>query len=164
MSYIPDSKLLHGLPLSVAECYGKPNFGAFYRVSEFADERKAALRAAHSHQLTDGAACICCGRPATNAHHYPPLGTCATFRRDDGVRLRPALFAVCGSGTTGCHNGWHGGARFKALWRWDSDEYARDWWERTLLQDEGAHSPSLYLFGCWELYDMEQGRIWQVRA
>ena len=162
MSYVPDSKILGGWPYSVAECYGKPHLGALYRVAEFADDRKAALRAAHSHRLIEDATCICCGRMATNAHHYPPLGTASTFRLHD-QRLRPALFAVCGSGTTGCHDGWHGGNRFKALWRWDSDEYARDWWEGDLLETEGAHSPSLFLFGCWELYDMEQGRIWQVR-
>ena len=162
MSYTPTSKLLHGYPLAVAECYGKPHIGCHYRVVEYNHERKATLRAAHSHKLNEGALCICCGRPATNAHHYPPLGTAISFTHQR-ERLRPALFAVCGSGTTGCHNGWHGGARFKALWRWDSDEFAREWWEGSLLKDEGAHSPSLYLFGCWELYDMEQGRIWQVR-
>lgn len=162
MSYTPSPRLLHGTPYPVAECYGKPHLGCFYRVGEFAPERKAALKAAHSHAIAEGARCICCGRPATNAHHYPPLGTASTFRLRYEL-LRPALFAVCGSGTTGCHDGWHGGARFKALWRWDSDEYARDWWEGTMLADEGAHSPTLFLYGCWEVYDMEYGRIWQVR-
>lgn len=163
MSYTPPSMLLHGVPLAVAECYGKPHIGARYRVKGFDYGRKAALRAAHSHELIEGARCACCGRIATNAHHYPPLGTAITFEHPSGEVLRPSLIAVCGSGTTGCHNGWHGGARFRALWRWDSDEFARAWWEGDLLEAEGAHSPSLYSFGCWEFYDVEQGRIWQVR-
>ena len=162
MSYVPNSRILHGVPRAVAECYGKPHLGCRYRVSEFAYERKAVLRAAHTHERLEDARCICCGKMATNAHHYPPLGTACTFNHR-GTLLRPALFAVCGSGTTGCHDGWHGGARFKALWKWDSEQFAQDWWEGDMLADLGAHSPELFLFGCWELYDMEQGRIWEVR-
>lgn len=162
MNYVPHSKILHGVPYAVAECYGKPHLGARYRIEEFAWDRKAALRAAHSHELLEDATCICCGRMATNAHHYPPLGTASTFRHKNRL-LRPSLFAVCGSGTTGCHNGWHGAARFRALWRWDSDQYAQEWWEGEMLPEVGEHSTELFLYGRWEIYDMEQGRIWQVR-
>ena len=32
--------------------------------------------------------------------------------------LRSPLFALCGSGTTGCHGQFHGGAGLRAEWRW----------------------------------------------
>ena len=163
MSWNPDMKLLRGVTQDQAECFGKPHLGAFYRISGFSDTRSARLAAAHSNQLMEDARCVCCGRPATNAHHWPPLRVAAAWEHPKGVRLRPALFAVCGSGTTGCHDGFHGGARFKALWRWDSDEFKREWWLGSMLEDLGAHSPALFEFGCWEFYDFETGRIWQVR-
>ena len=150
MSYTPPAALLHGVPRNVAECYGKPHFLCSYYGNGVNDTR-----------LFDGATCMCCGRPATNAHHWPPKGRCATFTLD-GVKLRPALLAVCGSGTTGCHDGWHGGARFKALWKWDCDDAARSWWEEGFC-GLAPHDPMLYRFGRWEVYDMKLGRIWEVR-
>ena len=152
MSYVPPSKLLHGVPLAVAECYGKPHFLCDY-----------AGPGVNQTRLFDGARCMCCGRPATNAHHWPPKRTAPTFLFR-GLKLRPALFAVCGTGTTGCHDGWHGSARFRALWAWDDDECAREWWEGALLEALGEHSNALYDLGCWEVYDMQEGRVWRVRT
>ena len=151
MSYEIHSSLLHGVPYNVAECYGKPHFLCEYTGSGVNGTR-----------LFDGARCMTCGRMATNAHHWPPKRTASTFTRNDGITLRPALFAVCGHGTTGCHDGWHGGARFRALWLWDSDEYARRWWESNWPDEIGHHSSELYLYGCWEVYDLRNGLIWQV--
>lgn len=151
MSYVPHSRLLHGVPYAVAECYGKPHVGCSY-----------AGRSVASHHLLDGAACACCGRPAANAHHWPPRGTAPTFGFR-GRKLRPALIAVCGSGTTGCHGGWHGEARFRALWRWEDDRFAEAWWSGSMLSDFAEHDPKLYAFGWWELYDLKEGRIWTIR-
>jgi len=151
MTYVPDSWMLRGTPLAVAECYGKPHFLCDYTANGVNNTR-----------IFQDAPCICCGRQATNAHHWPPKRTCPTFGFH-GEKLRPALFAVCGSGTTGCHDGWHGGARFRALWKWDYDEFAMQWWEGSMLEEHGAHSNALYQFGCWELYDFVNGKIWEVR-
>ena len=145
----PDSRLC-GLPLSVFECFGKPHFNAHYTGNSI-----------NSHILDDDARCLCCGKVANNAHHWP-IG-----RRTvevAGKVLRPSLFAVCGSGTTGCHNGWHGGARYRALWRWDNSDSFADWiggkfWDMGLE----PHDQKLYLFGYWQLYDLKEGRIWNLR-
>ena len=116
----------------------------------------------NTHKLDEDAACICCGRIATNAHHYPPKGT-APVRHRHGYELRPALFAVCGSGTTGCHNGWHGGAQYTAEWIWDSPEDALRWEDGTYLEQCGPHNPQLYLHGYWVITDKKQGFSWEVR-
>lgn len=150
MSYVPPRELLHGVPFSVADCYGKPHIGCGYRNASV-----------NSHFIADGERCAICGRPATNAHHWPPKGTASTFSLH-GEDLKPSLIALCGSGTTGCHGDWHA-RHFSALWKWDSDDYAEAWWEGTLLSELGPHAMGLYLFGCWELYDFRDSRIWQVR-
>ena len=162
MSYTPPSSLLHGVPFPVADCYGKPHYLCGYRMATFPDSKEGRVQAVNRTRLFDGARCMCCGRPATNAHHWPPKGTAHTFRLGTHV-LRPALFAVCGSGTTGCHDGWHGGARFRALWKWDAEYLAKEWWEGSLIDEVGEHSNELYRYGCWEAYDLLDGRIWQVR-
>ena len=162
MARLLPARLLGGVPLQVAECYGKPHIGCRYEVAEFPDTRQGRAVAVNSHRLDEGALCACCGRPATNAHHWPPKRNSPTFHLN-GHCLRPALFAVCGSGTTGCHNGWHAGARYRAIWKWDADEYFTAWWFDDLVGETGAHSNELYLYGCWELYDMLMGRIWEVR-
>ena len=150
MSWTPHTAQLHGFAYPAAECYGKPHFLCAYDGKQIGDTR-----------LFDSATCMCCGRPATNAHHWPPRKN-PTFTLHD-IKLRPALFAVCGSGTTGCHNGWHGGARFKAIWKWDADSYAEEWWEGEMLGTYEPHDQALYEFGCWECYDLRDGKIWQVR-
>ena len=145
----PDPRLCN-LPRQVFECYGKPNFMARYRTGSI-----------NSHVLEDDALCLCCGRRANNAHHWPVGRRTVEVA---GKVARPSLFAVCGSGTTGCHGGWHGGARYRALWSWDRDEYA-GWWLTGAFWEMGMepHDPELYLYGCWELYDLRDGRIWRHR-
>ena len=152
MSYRPPRKLTRGMPIAVAELYGKPHVGCSY-----------AGKTVNTHRLDEDALCVCCGKLATNAHHYPPRGTSPYFKFK-GLELKPALFALCGSGTTGCHGQWHSPRRFTALWKWDSEDYMRAWWEGDLLGEYAPHAPGLYLFGRWELYDMEKGRIWEVRG
>lgn len=131
--------------------YGLPHIDCHYRG-----------KSVNSHELDDGAMCVCCGLPATNAHHFPPKGT-APVRHRNGYLLKPALFAVCGTGTTGCHDGWHGGARYTARWLWDSAAYEEAWESGRLLRGLGPHSPELYNFGCWEIQDKKLGLSWEVR-
>lgn len=144
----PDPRL-HNRPRAVFECYGKPHIGAFYANGRM-----------DSHKLEEGARCACCGKPATNAHHWPPRSK-GLFEHHGHI-LRPSLIALCGSGTTGCHGAWHG-ARFKALWMWDTPKYAQEWLDGYMLDEIEPHSPELYRYGCWEVYDASQSRIWQVR-
>lgn len=131
--------------------YGLPHIGCHY-----------ANKSVNSNKLDEDAMCVCCGRMATNAHHYPPKGT-APVRHRNGYELRPALFAVCGSGTTGCHDGWHGGARYEAWWRWDTYENEQRWQDGTLLDKYGPHNPKLYYFGCWVIHDKKLDYTWEVR-
>ena len=148
--YTPPARLLRGTPYQVAECYGKPHIRCHYTGN-----------GVNSHKLDEGALCAICGTKATNAHHWPPKGRCQTFTLN-GVTMKPALIALCGSGTVGCHGEWHAG-RFRALWKWDCDDAAREWWEGGFC-GLAPHDPHIYRFGCWELYDLKEGRIWQVRA
>ena len=155
MSFTPEREKLRGLSLEVAECYGKPHIHALY-VSE----------SVMSHTLTECAVCACCGKRARNVHHQPPLSKGRTFllmTEWGRFVLKPALFALCGSGTMGCHNGFHGGARFKARWVWDTDEHARMWWSGELLKSIPAHSPILYRYGRWVIRDRKAGRTYEYR-
>ncbi|MFR3452249.1 MAG: hypothetical protein ACLTSX_12580 [Collinsella sp.] len=77
--------------------------------------------------------------------------------------LRSPLFALCGSGTTGCHNGFHGGARYVPRWVWDNIQYEQQWWDGLLLKLYPPHHPGLYEYGRWEIEDRETGRIITIR-
>lgn len=152
MIYTPETHLLNGLSLDWAECYGKPHIGAHYEGITV-----------NSHRLNEFARCACCGKLATNAHHCPPKSKGKTFglQLTDGtmLHLRPSLIALCGSGTTGCHNGFHGGHRFTARWVWDADEYAKNWWEGQMLLYMPPHSKELYRYGRWEITDGYLGTV-----
>lgn len=149
MTYVPETFQLKGLSIEKAELYGKPHIGAFYEGSGISTNR-----------LTEGARCMVCGRPATNSHHVPPRSrgtfTLSTERGD--YELKPSLFALCGSGTTGCHNGFHGGARFFPEWAWNTPEAAESWWTGELLSMFEPHSTLLYAFGHWRVHDRQTGR------
>lgn len=156
MSYTPPRERLRGLSLQSAELYGKPGWNAFY-----------ANGSVKSHKAIEPATCMCCGRPATNVHHVSPLSRGKSFRLvtpNGKWILKPALFALCGSGTTGCHNGFHGGARFRAEWVWRDDEYARAWWDGQLLRFMEPHSQRLYLYGSWRIHDAVSGSYREVSA
>lgn len=144
---------LRGMPLYRAELYGKPHVGAAYTGSTpRAYERMSAW-------------CAICGRPATCCHHLAPLRSGGRFDlvTDCGTwRLRSALIALCGSGTTGCHDGFHGGARFRARWAWDSAEFEEAWWRGELLAMHGEHDPALYGYGRWIIEDAN-GRSITIR-
>lgn len=156
MTFTPKREQLRGLPLQFAECYGKPHVGAFYAAGD-----------AKSNRLEPGSLCMVCGRPAANSHHCPPLSKGRTFllATPRGTRvLKPALFALCGSGTTGCHGRFHGGARFKAEWAWDSDDDAAMWWDGTILERVPPHSDLIFGHGRWVVRDLASGRSFEAAA
>ena len=143
MSYTPRRELLCGLPLKTAELYGKPHIGCHYERFD-----------AKSHRRDEGARCAVCGRPATNAHHVPALSHGRSFNLRSPLGcfvLLPALVAVCGSGTTGCHGALHG-RETEIEWVWDDDCYANAWWSGELLaHGYAANSPRLYQHGLWRI-------------
>lgn len=154
MAYTPPASLLRGLSVATAQKFGMPNAGAHYEG-----------RGVRTNRLDDGARCAFCRRPATNAHHVPAVGMGArnaTFELH-GYQLRPALIALCGSGTTGCHGDCHNGL-MRIDWKWDSDEYAQAWWRGDLLREFGPASPMFYEFGHWELTRMGVKTVMRIRA
>lgn len=137
--YVPPASLLRGLSVATASKFGMPCVGAHYEGS-----------GVRTNRLDDGARCTFCRMPATNSHHVPAVGMGAgnaTFTLH-GYRLRPALIALCGSGTTGCHGECHSGL-MRIEWRWDSDEYAEAWWMGDLLREYGPANPLLFGYGEW---------------
>ena len=141
-NFTPPSRQLQGLSLPVAECYGKPHVGAWYT-------RDDVDSYAHSGD------CPFCGRPSTNAHHCPPKGKSRSFLllTEKGRHvLKPALFGLCGSGTTGCHGKIHG-KLLSIRWEWGSPAAAEAWWSGEILAHHEPHSPELYMFGWWVLSD-----------
>ncbi len=135
-----DMGKLQGISYDRAHLFGMPNIGA-----EYADYRSG------SHRLLDSE-CLICGRQATNAHHIVPRSVRKEFFVGDR-KLRSPLFALCGSGTTGCHGEFHGGARYKVMWEWDSEDDEERWWSGELLDLYGPHSESLYMHGKYVIHD-----------
>ena len=151
MSFVPSSAQLCGLSLQVAELYGKPHIHAHY-----------AGKGVRTHRMDDGATCAVCRRMATNVHHVPPVSKgLFTLRTPRGEwELRPALFALCGSGTTGCHNLFHGGARYQPEWVWFLD-YQEAWWSGDLLKTYEPHDPGLFAYGRWVIHDRNTGTTFE---
>ena len=150
MTYVPTMRELCGLDLDTASKFGMPHIGGHYN--------GAGLDTYH--RTSD--ACTICGRPATNLHHDPPRskGFFVLQTKWGAFVLRPALIALCGSGTTGCHNDFHGGSRYKARWIWHSDEAAEKWWSGWFLSHGyQPHDPRLFEHGHWEIEDKLTGRL-----
>ena len=132
---------LRGMDYASAMTYGMPHVSAKY-----------TGEGVNRYKLEDGAICPVCGRMATNAHHNPPKGhgKFFTLRTKWGMFvLRPALIALCGSGTTGCHGDVHAG-RLRIRWEWD-DPADLEGWENGFLLSHGTlpHDRDLYRLGCW---------------
>lgn len=134
---------LQGLSADRASLFGMPHIGAAYR------------RSGGYAPITDR--CLMCGRPVSNCHHVVPRSVREVFVLD-GHELRSPLFALCGSGTTGCHDGFHGGARYFASWAWDDPRDEDLWWDGTLLRHYLPHDVRLYGRGRWEIEDRLTGR------
>lgn len=150
MGFTPPALQLRGLSVDVAELYGKPHLHAEYTGGT-----------ARRYRMEEGARCAICRRPATNVHHVPPLSKGESFvlTAPDGESwlLRPSLFALCGSGTTGCHGGFHGTARFQPKWVWKTDDDARAWWDGEILRCLKPHDPAIYEHGYWIVMDRYTG-------
>ncbi len=156
----PSMRQLSGLSVEVASKFGMPHIHCHYRFDD-----------TDSNRLDDGARCAICGRVATNSHHEPPKGLGGGNRQfalqtPMGLFiLKPALIALCGSGTTGCHNGFHGGARFSAQWVWERPEYGEMWWQGYWLSHGIApHDNALYEMGHWEISDVKKKTIITYRG
>lgn len=146
--YVPDSKTLRGLSVSSAQCFGMPHANAHY-----------SGKGVRTNHLSCDAMCSVCGMMATNSHHVPPVGMGgrnATFTLHGHV-LRPALIALCGSGTTGCHGMIHSGL-LRVEWSWDDDAYAEAWWSGELLEELEPHDQRLYGLGKW-VFTFRSGRV-----
>nr|WP_314638701.1 hypothetical protein [uncultured Olsenella sp.] len=142
---------LRGLPIERAELYGKPHVGAAYVGSRY-------------ERTTDR--CVICGRPAESCHHVAHRSWGQAFRlvaRNGAWSLRSPLLALCGDGTRGCHDGFHGGARFFPRWEWDEERYRAQWWDGLLLARMHPHDPELYLYGRWVIEDRGTGMEIEIR-
>lgn len=152
--YIPPMGVLGGLPVETAQMFGMPHAGCLYRGPS-----------GDAHSLEEGALCAWCGRPASNCHHVPAKGMGGrnrTFvlRTPMGAFvLRPALIALCGSGTTGCHGLAHSrGLRIR--WMWGRAEYAEKWWSgHWLSHGIVPHDPRLYELGFWLIEDSKGNSV-----
>ena len=149
---IPPMKQLRGLPYKTAELYGKPSIGAGYTGFDL-----------NRHRLDLYARCCICGAWASNAHHWPQRSKRAfTLGTPIGqFVLLPPLFAVCGSGTTGCHGDWHRGL-IEVEWIWDDEDSQEAWWDGSFLR---KYSPGDWLFkyGGYVFRDKRDGREWTRR-
>lgn len=140
MIYTPPYAQLRGLSREKVDLYGKPNIGAAYTANKISATR-----------LDDRATCtVCKSRIATNAHHVPSRGYLPQgwdlVTRNGIWHLKPALIALCGSGTTGCHGAFHSGV-LKIRWEWNSEADGVAWWSGEILKDIEPHSPKLFNFG-----------------
>lgn len=157
-TYTPDASLLHGLSIEKASLYGMPHMGARYTKNGIKWKSNGARN--YEPLIEWCAVCGKAGRP--NCHHVVPLSVGQVFELHGHV-MRSPLFAVCGSGTTGCHNGFHGGNRFKPVWAWDEPDFAEQWWSGELLKKLQPNSTLLYDFGQWEIHDKLTGRVIRYR-
>lgn len=140
-----------------AMLYGLPHIGARYAHNG----RKWMKNGARKYERTQEW-CAVCGEPATNCHHVVPISNGQVLERSTpygDFPLRSPLFAVCGSGTTGCHGGFHGGAWLKARWVWDLPEYGDAWESGELLVRFAPHHPALYCYGQWEIESRKSGLV-----
>lgn len=146
MTYVPPASTLCGVPFEVASKFGMPHLGAHY----FGDS-------VNRYRKDEGAVCAVCGKPAENVHHEPPKGAGGKYRQFTmwskwgRFILKPALIAMCGSGTTGCHGDRHGG-RVSITWEWFDEADAERWWTGELLSHGYVpHDPKLYDLGQWRI-------------
>ena len=153
MSFIPQSKQLHGLSIETATLYGMPHLGAYYARDD-----------TDSNRLRHWSVCACCGAKATNSHHEPPKGKGSNFLligEWGQFVLKPALIALCGSGTTGCHGMRHSGL-LRIRWHWLTDENEEKWWSGYwLAHGYKPNDPKLFELGGY-LFETDD-EIWQVR-
>ena len=160
-----------------AKLYGMPHIGCRYR----RDDVKAT-------EWDDRyVACAVCGKVAGSKHHEPPVSACRaknpyTGKVEKGkflletqgypssialptewgiFVLKPALIALCGTGTTGCHGLRHA-RRLSISWEWDSDDEERLWWNGWYLSHGyQPHGDWLWAHGRY-VFELE-GVTWEYR-
>lgn len=168
----------------VAVNYGMPHLGCRYT----RDDVRATAFVENEEGWTP---CAVCGRPAENRHHLPPRSTSSCVdevgKRHPGsillptrygqYVLKPALVALCGSGTTGCHGKVHN-RDIDIHWEFDTKEYEELWLQGWFLAHgidgylktkDGLlfmkplvpHSRELYKIGRWVI--TVGGRTWEIR-
>jgi len=149
-----ESYLYRGRSKEEAERYGKPCIGAHYNG-----------RGVHDYRKDVGAKCAVCGAPATDVHHWPPIGKSYhgewCLRTPKGWHvLMPSLFALCRH----CHRLFHD-MTLQADWVWDTKEAERDYWSGKLTSQRKymPHSPYLYELGHWEFKDPRYNRGFTYR-
>ena len=143
---------LQGLSYDWAHLFGMPHIGARYTDYDTGD-----------YEMLYGEACVLCGRQGTNVHHVVPRSVRKAFFLGDHM-LRSPLMALCGSGTLGCHNGMHGGARYKVRWEWDCEALEDAWWSGRLLERFGPHDDRLFEMGQYVVEDRKMGYDIVLRA
>lgn len=155
---IPDSSVLGGVPYEVARNFGMPHIRAYYK-----------NRSVDSNAFETDAECAVCRSMATNSHHEPPKGMSGRYRSftmntPNGIfTLRPALIAICGSGTTGCHGALHD-KQVGFRWVWDDEEVEERWWSGWFLSHGYMpHDQRLYLYGRWVITDKRTGAAFEYR-
>lgn len=155
------------MTIDEARGYGMPHIGCRYTRD---DVSATAFDDAWS-------PCAVCGKTARNRHHEPPRGLHSAQDPETGKRrpgalllmtewgkfvLKPALIALCGSGTTGCHGRRHA-REIGIWWEFDTEEYEEQWLSGYLLAHGiRPHSQRLYGFGCWHF--SADGRTWEYRG
>lgn len=147
---------LHGLSRDKAMLYGLPHIGARYKH----DGTKWRRDGARKYERTQDW-CAVCGRRSTNCHHVVPISNGQVFELETpngSFPLRSPLFAVCGSGTMGCHGMLHSGT-LKARWIWDLPEYEEAWESGELLRRFAPHHTALYCYGQWEIENTKTGLV-----
>lgn len=140
----PTARQLHGWSLDDAECMGKPGFGAQYT------SKSGLARYARTAMC-----CTICGREAISTHHQPYRQTFEMVTPNGIWTLRPALIALCGTGTMGCHGDVEHN-RIRIRWKWFTEEAETRWWNGELLAEYGPESVQLYRYGCWDI-ELEDG-------
>lgn len=129
--------------------HGMPHFGCEYKNGKV-----------NSHALLEGAYCAVCGKPAQHAHHEPPrgIGGGNSYRELSGVKLKPALIALCAH----CHHDRHS-AGLTIEWHW-TDKPSEEEWESGWPLKVGfpPHSELLYDLGRWEFYN--NGELIQMQT
>lgn len=154
MSYLPDMAVLRGMSAETADCFGKPSVGAYY-----------AGKGVRTNRLDEDARCAVCGARARNSHHQPPtgMGGGRSSYLLHGHGMRPALIALCGSGTTGCHGKVHSGA-LRIRWEWDEEGMREAWFEgRFPPEFYDGNNRQLFGFGRWVVTDREGNEIREIR-
>ena len=140
---ILDAGILRGWPRERAELYGKPHPGARYT------HGKPTRRFRHD-------AASAAGVPEACTTWRTGLGARrSAWSRRAALDLRSPLFCLCGSGTTGCHDKFHGGARLKAEWAWRHPVYEEATVDGPAVAGLRAAQPRLYEYGYWLITDRD---------